>query len=48
MDRHRSWLLRSVGYFSRGEHDVESVVQDVWLDVMRGAASYRGNGSVRS
>ena len=48
VDRHQSWLLQAVGYHSRGEHDVESVVQDVWLDVMRGAASYRGNGSVRS
>lgn len=48
VDRHHAWLLRTVGYLSKGERDVESVVQDIWLDVMRGAASYRGIGSVRS
>ena len=48
VDRHHDWLLRAVGFLSKGERDVESVVQEVWLDVMRGAASYRGVGSVRS
>lgn len=48
VDRHHAWMLRAVAFLSKGERDVESVVQEVWLDVMRGAASYRGVGSVRS
>lgn len=46
--RHHAWLIASVRYLSYGERDVEAVVQDIWVDVMRGASSYRGTGSVRS
>jgi RNA polymerase sigma-70 factor (ECF subfamily) len=46
--RHHTWMLRTVRHLSIGEQDAEAVVQDVWLDVMRGARSYRGDGSVRS
>ncbi|GAA4820851.1 RNA polymerase sigma factor SigM [Actinomycetospora corticicola] len=46
--RHHAWLTASVRYLSFGERDVEAVVQDVWVDVMRGAGGYRGTGSVRA
>ena len=46
--RHHDWLLRTVRLLSHGESDPEAIVQDVWLDVMRGARTYRGDGSVRS
>ena len=46
--RHHAWLLRTVRMLSGGEHDPEAIVQDVWLDVMRGAATYRGDGAVRA
>lgn len=45
--RHHGWMLRLVRQHSIGERDPESVVQDAWLDVMRSAASFRGDGSVR-
>ncbi|MFC5061972.1 RNA polymerase sigma factor [Actinomycetospora atypica] len=46
--RHHGWVLNLVRYVSYGEHDVEAVAQEVWLDVMRGAGSFRGEGSVRA
>jgi RNA polymerase sigma-70 factor (ECF subfamily) len=42
--RHHSWLLRTVRLLSHREHDPEAIVQDVWLDVMRGARLYRATG----
>ena len=46
--RHHGWVLSIVRHVSYGERDVEAVAQEVWLDVMRGAESFRGEGSVRS
>lgn len=47
VQRHHAWMLRLVHAHSRGERDPEAVVQDAWLDVMRAAATFRGEGSVR-
>jgi RNA polymerase sigma-70 factor (ECF subfamily) len=46
--RHHGWMLRLVRQLSHGEHDPEAVVQDAWLDVIRTAASFRGDGTVRA
>jgi hypothetical protein len=46
--RHHAWLLRTVRMLSAGVRAPEAIVQDVWLDVMRGAGTYRGNGAIRS
>ncbi|MDT7742618.1 MAG: polymerase sigma-70 factor, subfamily [Actinomycetota bacterium] len=46
--RHHHWMLRLVRQLSHGEHDPEAVVQDAWLDVIRSAASFRGDGPVRA
>jgi RNA polymerase sigma-70 factor (ECF subfamily) len=45
--RHHRWMLRLVHQLSHGERDPEAVVQDAWLDVIRGAAAFRGDGPVR-
>jgi RNA polymerase sigma-70 factor (ECF subfamily) len=45
--RHHGWMLRLVRQISRGERDPEAVVQDAWLDVIRGAGAFRGDGPVR-
>jgi sigma-70-like protein len=46
--RHHHWILRLVRQLSHGEHDPEVVVQDAWLDVIRSAAGFRGDGTVRA
>jgi RNA polymerase sigma-70 factor, ECF subfamily len=45
--RHHGWMLRLVRQLSAGERDPEAIVQDAWLDVIRAAATFRGEGSVR-
>ena len=45
--RHHGWMLHLVRQLSRGERDPEAVVQDAWLDVIRGAGAFRGDGPVR-
>jgi RNA polymerase sigma-70 factor (ECF subfamily) len=48
VDRHRPWMVRLVRALSKGERDAEAVVQDAWLDVMRAAGTFRGDGSVHA